>query len=515
MMCKRLTALLLILLMFALPVRAEGTKFALLYDSQTGECADAAAVMQRCMLYSSWNCDFLDVEEVASLTDYIGILVCIGEEQRLPEETVQAIRTSGRDVFILGSGGLAQLAPTAKRFTGDIMLRCPAENGKVSDMLLMESGVLLLPENDRVLGEGRIHVDGTAYPLCQRLGQVTHFAWFDAEEPLLCAQLVSCIQRWQWPYENDPTAYGHYIVLDYAYPFMDPAALLESTEILAEEGVPYCIAVTPIFSNGEYPAMKRFCEALRYEQSRGAGIILRVPFVTIGQVDTDELIRHMDIAYEAYASYGVYPLAIQVPVNWMFSESGLEALRGYRTVFLFETEDDLDSPELDRNLAFADGHQVIAPAWSDYRAFSSSYAQAFYLDASMDKEELCQTVQRLNTSQRAFKSLRAMDNTVYSGDISVTGAQDGTITVNGVRANLSYAPFTYASNYTFDRGITQYLKEQIETSNQWVMIFVIVSCTAFTVMMILFRRQMRRELVLGKRQKKQPAAKAQDGDVNI
>ncbi len=518
MMCKRLAALLLVLLLIpAVPCRAERTRYVLLCDAQTGARADAVAVLQRYMLYASWECDFLDVAEASSLAEYDGILLCIGEEQSLPEETVRAIKASGTDVFILGGGGLSQLAPDAAFLTGDVMLRIPSESGADNDLLLMDPGLWLLPESGSALEDGLVYVDGTAYPLCRRVGQVTHFAWFSADEPLVCAQLVSCIQRWQWPYENEPTAYGQYFVLDYAYPFLDPAGLLERTAVLAEEGVPYCIAVTAIFSNGEYPAMKRFCEVLRYEQNRGTGVILRVPFVTIGQVESEELLRHMDIAYEAYAAYGVYPLAIQAPVSWMFCEEGLAALRGYRTVFLFETEEDLTRPELDRNLAFADGHQVIAPAWSDDRAFSASYAQAFYLDASMDVEELRTTVQRLKTSRRVFKSLRAMENIVYSGDIAVTGTADGAIAVNGKRADLTYVPFEYETNYTFDRGITQFFKEQIETSNRWVMIFVIVSCTVFIIMMVLFRRQIRRELVLGKRQRKGKDKKteAKDPDVGV
>ena len=78
--------------------------------------------------------------------------------------------------------------------------------------------------------------------------------------------------------------------------------------------------------------MKRFCEYLRYVQSKGVGIILRVPFVSIEQVEAEELTRHIALAYEAYAMYGVYPMAIEAPKTWLQCENGLEALRGFLTV---------------------------------------------------------------------------------------------------------------------------------------------------------------------------------------
>ncbi len=509
-MCKRLTALalLIILLVTALPASAAVSRYAVVTDG-AAETLPTRLALQEYMLYTSWQCDFLDIKDEPDLTGYDALILCLSEDAELSAWLKWVLATLDTQVFVIGSGGLRDLAPDITWYEGDVLIRCEVESGGSDDLLINERGLWLMPEGEgnKSLG-GTVFIGGQPHPLCQTRGSITHLAWFDAQEPLLAANLATCLQAWQWPYKNAPTAYGQYLVLEYAYPYLNPAEMMDYLDMLESEAIPYALAVTPIFAHGEYPAMKRFCEFLRYAQSRGAGIILRVPFVKIEEVNLDDLVQHMKISYEAYAMYGVYPLAIQAPIAWLQCEKGLQALSGYRTVFLFETDDELSQPEVSENLAYRDGHQIVAPAWSQHRAFTSSYAQAIYVDTEMPIDEMRQYIQRLKSSRRVLKGLHEMENVVYSGDYYVHD-QHGVLQVNGVRQDKTYVPFTYEEHYTFDRGITQFFKEQIETSNRWLMIFVVISCTIFIVMMVLFRKQIRRELVLGKRARRRKQEQAE------
>lgn len=494
-MCKRVAVLLLLLIVAGTWVpqgHAEAYRYAVLYDDPS---SNTLRILRKYMLFSSWDCAYVSIWDAGDLSEYDAAILCVEETQRVPDALAQALRK--KQVFVIGSVGLEQVSDSAEWLGGDVVLTCEGESGARSDLLLNVQGLWLLGGDDGKALGGEVHVDGHTYPLCQKVGNVTHFAYFDPKEQILCAQLAKSLQLWQWPYESEPTAYGQYLVLDCVYPFLDPAELMERTDMLEEEGVPYILALTPVFSNGEYPAMKRFCEYLRYVQSRGAGLILRVPFVSIGQVDLEDLLRNMEIAYEAYASYGVYPLAVEAPIAWLECEKGLEALRGFRTVFLFESDDVLtDDKVSDQNVAYRDGHQIIAPAWQDSRAFASAYAQAIYLDAQMDLEEMRTLVERIRTSKRVLKGLPDMENRVYSGDYAVVGL-NGVLRVNGEHVDTEYIPFTYDENYVYDRGFAQYFREQIETSNKLLMAFVVLACSVFLVMIALFRRQIRRELVMG------------------
>ncbi len=262
-------------------------------------------------------------------------------------------------------------------------------------------------------------------------------AYFDPSQEAQCAFLSTLLQTWLWPYKNSPTAYGQYLVLDRIYPFTDPEWLLSLVEMLETENVPYVLCVMPIYANADYPAMKRFCEVLRYAQSRGAGIVMHVPQVTLVNVTVEDLQENIANAYSAYSRYGVYPLAIEAPDVWLMSEKGQDALRGWRTVFLFQSDEALFGEKQAENTALRDGHQIVAPAYADATAFTNAYAQAIYLDPTEDIETLRTQVNRLKNSRTALKKLSDVEGIVYAGDLYVHFYPADGLYVNGQAASLA------------------------------------------------------------------------------
>ena len=81
---------------------------------------------------------------------------------------------------------------------------------------------------------------------------------------------------------------------------------------------PFVISVMPIYANGDYPAMKRFCEVLRYAQANGGTIILHAPITVREGENKDQVWDYLTIAMQAYINYGIYPVAVQLPESYMF-----------------------------------------------------------------------------------------------------------------------------------------------------------------------------------------------------
>ena len=507
-MFKRAAALFLALvtvlaLLPACPARADEENILVLSDTE-GDAAMEASMeyLRRLMVYTNCKVTYEDAwKDIDDVSGYTSVIVLVEEERPMSEVTAWAIRQSGVKTFVIGAGGLAQLADRVKWHAGSIVIRWEDGGAFTGDLLGSSDGVWMMPGPGESLG-GQLFVDGETYPLCKTVGQITHLACFDASNDALCAALATMIQTWQWPYENLPTAYGSYLVLDCVYPFYEPAELMKITDMLDEEGVPYALSLMPVFDNAEFPAMKRFCEYLRYLQARGVGMILHMPQITLAQVDPAELVRHVEIAYDAYAMYGVYPTALQAGESYLLCEKGIELLKNFRTIFLFRNDEPIEGAPLSTNVARKDGHQVIAAAWDDMRAFTTSFAQAIYLDVNQDVEELRAYVQRIKASRRALKNLTQMETSLYLSDSYIVRGEQGLI-INGELADLSYVPFTYEDDFRYDRGFAQYLTEQIVTSNKLILIFVMVACTLFITFTVLSRRIMRRDLVTGMKKAQQ------------
>ena len=509
-MCKRCGAavLALLLLTVLLPLEALAAQTHLLVISAGAEEGAAARTVQsirQLAMYSNWNCRFEEPDAPVSLEGCEGVILCLEEDDALPERTAQAIRESEVPVFVIGSGGLQQLA-AVRHEHGTLVIRLETENHQNQDLLLKQENITLLQDRGESLG-GAVFVGSRSYPLCQTVGQVTHLAYFDPDSADFGNYLASCLQVWRWPFEDAPRGYGFYLVLDRVYPFDDPARLMAITDMLEEENVPYALTVMPVYANGEYPAMRRFCEYLTYVQSRGAGIILHAPLVTLQHVTAEDVKTHINIAFEAYTNQGVYPLAIQAPESWLMSEKGLSVLTGFRTVFTYPSGEEVHGDEMDINLAYRDGHQLVAAARDGALTYTDAYAQAISLDINQDVEALREQVRAIKRSRRTLKSLRAMQNIIYAGDNYLLAEPDGSLAFNGTEKQLVYTPFVYEENYEFDRGFVQNLKEQIEGGNQLIMIFVVISCSFFIVAMFLVRRSIRGELLQARQKKPNESVK--------
>lgn len=501
-MCKRYGAALLTLLLMLLflSALAEPTHLLVISTEQAeGAAAQGMQLIRSLAMYGNWNCRFQDANDPVTLEGCEGVLLLLDEGRSLPAETADRLLESDLPLFVIGSGGLEQLAPV-QHAQGTIVVRLETESRQNHDLLLRAEELTLLAGQGESLG-GTVFVGAQSYPLCQRVGQVTHLAYFDPVNGEFGNLLASCLQIWRWPFENAPRGYGYYLVLDRAYPFDDPARLMAITDMLEEENVPYALSVMPMYANGEYPAMQRFCEYLTYVQSLGAGILLHAPLVTLENTEAEEIRRHISIAFEGYTNYGVYPLAISAPESWLLSEKGLSVLGGFRTVFTFPSAEKVYGQKLDVNLAYRDGHQLVAAVREGTLTYTDAYAQAICLDINQDVETLREQVQAIKRSRRTLKSLRDLENVVYAGDNYLVAQPDGSLAFNGQARTLTYTPFTYAVQHEFDRGFVQNMKQQIESGNKLIMGFVIISCSFFLVAMMLIRRSIRGELLQAKQKR--------------
>ncbi len=495
--------------------RAETDRLLVLYDTAGNERTESNLLsLRRILTYTSQACDYLGASSLVSTEKYSAVLVVVDESRALHEDTAYALRTGKLPVFVIGGGAIEQLAKTQTE-RGSIVVRCTTETGTSSDFLLKQDSIPMMTGEASVIG-GALYVDSVQYPLCKRGGNITHMAYCDGREPLLAAALATYLQAWRWPYQNAPTGYGQYLVLDNVYPFYEPEDLMKVTDMLREEDVPYAITLMPVYGNADYPSMKRFCEWARYIQSTGAGIVLRSPLVSLEQVDLAMYQKQLAAAYGAYTLYGVYPVAIEAPEAYLQSRKGIEVLKHFRTVLLFESDDVLSDIAEEENLAYYDGHQLIAPYDPTAHALTTAYAQAIYLDVTKDVEELRNFVRTIKRSRRVLKSLNDMEHSVYIGKDLVQRFGAERVTVNGKAVSLQYDPFVY-EDYTFQRGIRHFLTNQIETSNQVIMAFVLVAGAFFLIAIVLSRRAIRRAILhpgnyKRSRQKKKQRAEKGEGE---
>ncbi len=480
MTCKR--ALILIVLLALLPIggaRAE-SPVVVLFD---GVDAPAVHVLTEALVYMGLDYRIVDPSEAMDLSGYSRAIVLIGG--KLPDDLASRLLASGMPVFVIGGIGMLS---TAQPIEGNLSVGYTFLSGASRSWLTKRTRVYVLTKWSEAYGGSIGRMEGEMYPLCAREGGVTQLAWFDPADEAMRAALHDLLARWMWPYENRPTQYGTYLVFEEIYPFEDPSLLRAAGEALSERGISYAIEAMPVSVNADYPAMKRFCELLAYLQAKGAAVVLRVPLNGLSALDADELKEAIRVAYEAYTQYGVYPLALCAPADYLWNDAGLAALRGIKTVFLHPAERTIGAEE---SKAYSDGHLLIAPAVGQGGPLTDVYATAVYVDLQGGVEAVIARVAALGSAP--VMSLWEIDNALYIGDHGFFNAGYH-VTYDHQNGSIAYQPFAYEP-HAYDRGFVRYLTEQIEANNRVLFALVAAAAVALTIILATTRRQMRRQFL--------------------
>ncbi len=459
------------------------------------------SALSELLAYMGRKTVFVRAEATEPWPAYEAAILALGNEASLSE--AQARLLLQKDVLVLGNGGLSALAQAAglaapKPYAGNLRVRILLPGGESDDRYRNAGTVLALAGNDA--SGSSVRAEGVDRPLIVTAGKISHMVVFDGADPALVNALATFIQDWRWPYLDSPPLFGQYVVLGEVYPFFDPIRLMEVHELLTKLRIPYAISVMPVFQNAEFPAMQRFCEFLRYAQSQGASIVLRSPQIHITEVDPEELMRHLDIAYSAYGRYGVYPVALEAPKSWIYHETGIATLRRFRTILLFDTDEPLWTPDIFTHHIWADGHVLLAPAvgvGGRVYASTSAFASAVYLDPRQDVTTLEQSLMQVLHARVQLRSLGDIPASVYLNQHSYTTAT-GVAEYNGNPVSLAYEPFVYEERFAYDRGFLGFMRQQLAISNRAITLFTLVAGTLFVIFLLWGRRAIRREFLFKK-----------------
>ncbi|MHB8061974.1 MAG: DUF2334 domain-containing protein [Ruminiclostridium sp.] len=346
--------------------------------------------------------------------------------------------------------------------------------------------------------KGTIMTGNLSASLCVRSARFSNLAVFDSRSALLKAILTQQLALWKWPYENAPNSFAQYIVFDEVYPFYNTQKMMKVIDMMKKLGVPYAITVMPIYQNGEYPAMKHFCEVLRYAQANGAAIFLKAPITNTKKPILEDTNKRISIAFSAYCSYGVYPIALEAPNNWLHEKLGQDILRRFRTIVLIpDQKENSWSVKDSYNTIHSDGHQIIAPALTvgDIEDnLINAYSTALFLNIDTDINDLQALIKKIQKSKVSLKNLWASSHSVYTQD-KVLSYKDNILTINGEVQALDFTPFKYDMTYQYNRGIIGRMTDSFNRENKRLLFIVCGISILFIIFIGIARYQNRKKFL--------------------
>lgn len=356
----------------------------------------------------------------------------------------------------------------------------------------------LLIFQDSGYTSGEIQIDEEIVPFCIQAAGARFIPVTDFEGKVSTAALFQELSLWLWPYKDSPPDYAQYLVLDEVYPFMDCNELKKRVDKMIESDVPFSISVMPVLQNGNYPSMKEFCQVLAYAQKNGGAIILHAPIIHKTVEDVEEIYEKITDMTMVYVNQGVYPMGIEVPISWLYTDIYLELLERYRTVFVYDDGKETGfSAETGTSIFGRQGHQVVMPAISLGSSGESSlkcYSSAVYIDSVTSGAELTDILANSRSSSTPFMNLWDLEHSVWINDfwISYTG---GLLYLNGEYTEMKFEPEEYEEGYDYQRDMIQRITINLQNQNRVLMVIVVIVIIIFASFIIYARIRNRKQFL--------------------
>lgn len=285
-----------------------------------------------------------------------------------------------------------------------------------------------------------------------------------------------------------------FLVLEDVDAFMDLNSLVEKIDFLNKKGIPFILDVRPVYLNTDLTSMGKFCEVLRYAQSKGGFIILDTPYIENHKASADEIKNAIVTGYSKFVDYYVYPIALTIP-DWLMYRGELnDFLESSNTLFIKNDEklpldiSEFNNPKIENIITYfnysKDKNIEDLKLGSDF---------AVSIKSNLDNEEFEKDIKNISDIVN-FKNPEGVKTSIKIDDKEIKSNELG-IYLNG--SDVTQNRFINSEEFknklinkedkSEDKGI------DITKFSKAVIIFAIVSCGIFIIIAILSKKMDRKK----------------------
>lgn len=291
-----------------------------------------------------------------------------------------------------------------------------------------------------------------------------------------------------------------YLVLNEIYPFSDLALLEETADRLYRQGIPFIASVRPVFGNADFPAMKRYLEALTMVQSRNGSIIINAPAVRPPANSSDYTLHdQMNGFINVLVQGGVAPLGIGAEGYWTYDREYAGAgMDFFDSAVLYPDEEVRYMEQTSTSTAFPSTLYSLTPGFLESLQYTGKAVPQLPVDTAVtvnlpkDEEELESLLHTLGQSWITFADYKQASHKVAT-DTNMVTAAGGVIWVNGKELNVSYSLETVSSDYAYQEVEAESFTRLFSVQNRFFIVVLLLSLLLFGGLLTVGRRLYRKK----------------------
>lgn len=277
-----------------------------------------------------------------------------------------------------------------------------------------------------------------------------------------------------------------YFLVKEVYPFSDLALLENMAERFYAAGIPFMVSVRPVFSNTDYPAMKRYLDALKVVQSRNGSILVQAPAVMPSIGTGDHTLREKMAGFiSLLAANGIAPLGIGAEMYWSYDkEYGPQGMGFFDSAVLFPDEKVMYMEQSRASVAFGSSLYSLPLDTLQKIQVNGKAMPAFPLDTAITvnmpekQAALRDMLQLLDSYWITFADYKQGEHKTVSGNDRITSSH-GVLTINGQQLNIEHTPEKVDSTYQYTQEQRQSFARLFSVQNQFFIVAIILSLLLF------------------------------------
>ncbi|GIO29390.1 MULTISPECIES: hypothetical protein [Paenibacillus] len=344
-------------------------------------------------------------------------------------------------------------------------------------------------------GTLKIHSSGASYPYGV-LNGANAYVPFMEKDTLSEIALAYVLKDWLQDHQT-----GHYfLVFKEIYPFSDLSLLERMSDELFEAGIPFIVSVHPVFSNTDYPAMKRYINTLKYVQSRNGTVLVESPVVASTIQDLDRSMqRQMEHFIDELAKEGVVPLGMGTEMYWSYDEHYVsEGMAFFDSVVLYPDARPIYKAKRNRSTAFPSSLYSVNSAFlqrylSDDRLIKPMPMDtAITFDFAENESELDRLVDGLKSSWITFEDYKNEAHSVKTGTNELASDR-GSLVLNGVSLGIQASHVETSSDHVYKQQGKKSFETWFTVQNKIFIVIIFITLIVFCGFLMIGYRMYKRK----------------------
>lgn len=487
-------ALLVNIVVCEVNVKAEDNKkIAIIYDyyNEYGSNENKLISLVNIILTCGREVDIIRTNKYdnVDLNKYDNLIVLCNENSQLSNDILSALSKYNRRIIWIGKN-FNQLINKKEissvkyqgNLTGTIALKGNSGNYKINNSAYISIFKIEESKNENGFNYVGSKDEMSFFIKVENLIYFPYFSYNDISYSILRKEIYNIINN------TSVKDSKKYLLIDKVYPFINLNEFVSKIDFLHDNGIDFFCSIMPVYDNSDFDAMRRFTEVLKYAQDKGGKMILHYSELFGIDIPGNEVEAKMELGNKNYVKYGVYPLALDIPEEFLYKDDYKSLIQKSDTIFIDKYERfNAPNVELFTINSFKNVIEKIKVEDGNLDKMQQlNYNVAYSINADLNLESFKKEVIKLSDKNIFLNDVNYLDSTINFSGLSLVAKGQDVLLNNKSVYEKQFSPKEQVKTEDISNNSSNSKKSiDLTNTNKLILHSTFFICSAFIILAVI------------------------------